>query len=210
MPEVRIRKENNAHHAAFWEITESEETLKNGLALSPEALNRLNCRKSEVHRKGYLAIRQLLKQMNIVPKTHQYDVLGAPYLTDGRFLSLSHTKTFAAVALSDTPVGIDIENYQDKIIRIAPRFLHSTEVPAQITSETVPFLTQIWTAKEAIYKALRIPGVHFSEQIEIHPFEVGASKGSACVYLNERTKEFHLHFLYFKNFCATIASFKNP
>ena len=45
----------------LWEITESEADLNIGLTLSAQALQRLSQRKSEVHRKGYLAIRQLLK-----------------------------------------------------------------------------------------------------------------------------------------------------
>ena len=79
-----------------WEIMETEAELRKGLDLSSAALERLSQRKSEVHRKGYLAIRQLLKILEIEPQTHQYDPQGAPFLTDGRYLSISHTKNIAA------------------------------------------------------------------------------------------------------------------
>lgn len=209
MPEVRILKQDSSLHIAFWQITETEEKLHLGLALSAAAKARLSSRKSTTHRKGYLAIRQLLKQMKIVPKTHQYDHLGAPYMTDGRFLSFSHTKSYAAVALSNIPVGIDIEKYQPKILRIAPRFLNSAELKGEQHIDDIESVTQIWTAKEAIYKVLRVPGTHFLKQMKIHPFKVGDLKGSATVFLEEGIKEFDLQFLYFKNYCATIATFKN-
>ncbi len=208
MPEVRLLKGNTNFRAAFWQITETEEDLYYGLTLTSEAKTRLSSRKSLSHRRGYLAIRQLLKQLNIEPKTHQYDALGAPYLTDGRFLSLSHTKTFAAVVLSDVAVGIDIENYQEKIVRIAPRFLHASELTSSQAVEDIPRLTQIWTAKEAIYKALRIPGIHFSTQMEVQPFQAGAQEGKAFVYLKEQTKEVNLQFFYFQDHCASVATFK--
>ena len=107
----------------LWEITETEFELQSSLSLSSVALKRLSQRKSELHRKGYLAIRQLLKSLGISPKLHQYDKIGAPYLTDGRFISVSHSKDIAAVVISSTSVGIDLEYYKDKIKLVASRFL---------------------------------------------------------------------------------------
>ena len=148
-----------------WEITETEAELRKGLDLSSAALERLSHRKSEVHRKGYLAIRQLLKILEIEPQTHQYDSQGAPFLTDGRYLSISHTKNIAAVVLSSKPVGIDLEHYQEKIKNIAPRFLNKEEAKESIQQTDIQYLTQIWTAKEALYKAYKKAGIHFKHAV---------------------------------------------
>ena len=102
----------NTIQILLWEISESEQELQEGLALSNFALERLSKRKSKIHRKGYLAIRQLLKTLEVEPLTLQYNPKGAPYLTDGRFISITHTKNVAAVALSTISVGIDLEHYQ--------------------------------------------------------------------------------------------------
>ena len=76
---------------AVWKIIESENELARGLELSKEALTSLSKRRSVIHRKGYLAIRKLLRSHDIDPLIHKYDKNGAPYLTDGRYLSISHT-----------------------------------------------------------------------------------------------------------------------
>ena len=73
MPECHIEIIEKFTQIAVWKITETESELVSGLTLSKEALNRLTLRRSEVHRKGYLAIRQLLKRFDIHPLTHQYD-----------------------------------------------------------------------------------------------------------------------------------------
>jgi 4'-phosphopantetheinyl transferase len=100
---------SNNIQICIWQITEDEVFLSSGLSLSKVALERLSSRKSEVHRKGYLAIRQLLKGCGITAEIHQYDQDGAPFLTDGRYLSITHTKNMAAIAISFFPVGIDLD-----------------------------------------------------------------------------------------------------
>ena len=189
-----------------WKITETEAELRQGLTLSPEALERLSQRRSAVHRKGYLAIRQLLKELEIAPHMHQYDSQGAPYLTDGRFLSISHTKDVAAVALSPTAVGVDLEHYQEKIIKIGPRFLHQNESADHQKATQMEYLTQIWTAKEALYKLYRKPGLHFNTQLCIAPFQKNDAVGSGTVLDEQQTHRYQLHYRYFEDFCLTLAT----
>ena len=132
----------------IWKITETESELQQGLSLSEKALVRLSQRKSSVHRKGYLAIRQLLKSLEISPEMHQYDGTGAPYLTDGRFISISHAKDIAAVAISSTKVGIDLEYYQDKIKKIGVRFLHASERETPHSMRRLPTLLKFGLPKK--------------------------------------------------------------
>ena len=190
----------------LWQITENENELRMGLSLSQEAQKRLSLRKSSTHRKGYLAVRQLLKQHNIAPKLHQYESNGAPYLTDERFLSISHTKNVAAVAIANTPVGIDVEAYQNKIVPISTRFINPKERILIKPPNQIEQYTQIWTAKEAIYKVFNTPGIHFADQIYIHPFTWGASKGEGQLIEKGIQHDFYLHFFDFKNYCVTLAN----
>ena len=197
---------SNNIQICIWQITEDEVFLSSGLSMSQEALKRLSSRKSEVHRKGYLAIRQLLKGCGITPEIHQYDQDGAPFLTDGRYLSISHTKNIAAIAISFSPVGIDLENYQEKIKKIAPRFLHMEESKDHSKTDCIEFLTQIWTAKEAIYKAFRTPGIHFNTQLLVEPFQTKAASGVGHVLHQDKDLLYSLNFRYFKDYCLTLAS----
>jgi len=197
---------SNDIQICIWKITEDEVFLSLGLSLSQEALERLSLRKSEVHRKGYLAIRQLLKSCGITPEIHKYDQDGAPFLTDGRYLSITHTKNMAAIAISVFPVGIDLEHYQKKIKKISTRFLHQEESKDHYKTDNIEFLTQIWTAKEAIYKAFRTSGIQFNTQLLVEPFHSKAAKGVGHVFHQDKDWRYLLNFIYFKDYCLTLAS----
>lgn len=209
MPECYKELINLTTHIRVWKINESESELTKGLELSKEALTKLSQRRSILHRKGYLAIRKLLKSYNIDPLIHKYDKNGAPYLTDGRHLSISHTKDVAAIAISSQPVGIDLEPYQEKIIRIAPRFLHVKESSDLKKNKDIHYLSQIWTAKEALYKAFRKPGLNFSKQILIDPLEDNSKEGIGSIIFRNSVKKYKLYFRYFDGFCLSLATTKN-
>ena len=206
MPESHRETLENETEMVIWKITETETKLQNGLSLSSEALKRLSKRKSSVHRKGYLAIRQLLKSLGIHPETHQYDNIGAPYLTDGRYISISHTGDAAAVVISSVSVGIDLEHYKDKIKRVAPRFLHVSEGQMPKDFDEISYLTQLWTAKEALYKLYKKPGLIFSEQLRIQPFQKEDTRGRGSVIEKLKQTHFPLQFRCFTNYCLTLAT----
>ena len=138
--------------------------------------------------------------------TLQYNPKGAPYLTDGRFISITHTKNVAAVALSTISVGIDLEHYQEKIKKISSRFLHSNETDNLKKVTDIQFLTQIWTAKEALYKTFGIPGIHFKKQLLIDSFKEGAKEVVGTVFYQKKEYKHTLHFRYFNNYCLTLAT----
>ena len=193
----------------LWKINESESELANGLELSKDALIRLSKRRSKVHRKGYLAIRKLLKSHNIQTLNHKYDKNGAPYLTDGRHLSISHSKDIAAIAISSKPVGVDLEFFHEKIVSIAPRFLHPKESSDLKKNKDIHYLSQIWTSKEALYKAFRKPGLNFSKQILIDQLEDNSKEGIGSIIYRNSIKKYKLHFRYFDGFCLSLATTKN-
>ena len=206
MPECFKELINLNTHIAVWKINESESELAKGLELSKEALERLSQRKSKTHRKGYLAIRKLLKTHGIDPLIHQYDNNGGPYITDGRYLSITHAKDLAAIAISSQPVGIDLEQFQEKIIKIAPRFLHLEESLDLNKNKEIHYLSQIWTAKEALYKAFRKPGIHFKTQLLIDLVEANTKEGVGSIFYNKRIKKYKLYFRYFDDFCLCFAT----
>ena len=64
------------------------------------------------HDRAYSMIRSLIGENCVIGKTE----LGAPFLEgDGRFVSVSHSSSITACALSDVPVGIDTEPCGRKI-----------------------------------------------------------------------------------------------
>ena len=143
MPEFLKESIENLTQFSIWEIEESEDELTEGLTISHVEKKKLNQLKSHVHRKGYLATRQLLKKLGIPPGSNKYDQNGAPYLIDGRYLSITHSGNFAAVAISDKKVGIDLEFYREKIKKIGPRFLNIEETEISKDFTDIKYLTKI-------------------------------------------------------------------
>jgi 4'-phosphopantetheinyl transferase len=102
-------------------------------------------------------------------------------------------------------LGFDIEEYHLKIQNIAPKFLHKDEYYAAESLNPIETLTRIWTAKEALYKALNIPGISFSKQLLITPFQADQTKGNAEVRGGGELRKFSLDFILNKDHCATLA-----
>ena len=76
---------------------------------------------------------------------------------EGRYISLSHSGNVAMCAISDQPVGCDVEQISDKDIKIAKRFLMKEQylryLRASDRKEQQEMFFKIWTAKECVIKA---------------------------------------------------------
>ncbi len=111
--------------------------------------------------------------------THHYNLIhtpsGAPRLVyaDGLtapYISISHSRELAAVALStNLPIGIDIEKPQERLSRIAHKFLAPGEQGGDLDH-----LLKLWTAKEAVFKAASLPGL-LIPSISVNPSTSTAS-----------------------------------
>ncbi len=193
----------------IWHIEEPLEELQKNMKLAVRDELRFHKRKNLAHQKGFLASRKLLLEAGISPSGLRHDPNGVPALESGQQLSISHTKTVAGIALGTQPLGIDLEVYRPKIERIAPRFLHYKESFALEGIRKVEKLTLIWTAKEALYKALKQKGIIFSQQLSVAPFNWGDERGSAKVFISDNTLEFSLNFIVDKDYCGSLATQKN-
>lgn len=86
---------------------------------------------------------------------------GSPAINiSGIKISISHCRTCAVIALSDKPVGIDVETDRAQLARVAPRVLSPDELTCYSDS-----LVKAWTLKEALYKAALTPGLDFRRDI---------------------------------------------
>lgn len=161
---------------AVWKMEESPEVL---LSLLPER-RREACSQemqrfvSERRKLEWLSVRVLLYSMLQEDKEIAYSPEGKPSLVDhSSFISISHTKGFVAVILSSVnPVGIDIEQYGQRVHRVADRYIRSDE-RVEVGSEAVMPSNQgdtrwnlvdttwslllHWSAKETIFKRMENP-----------------------------------------------------
>lgn len=197
---------NATTQVLIWKIEEALDSLADGIDLTEYCQKRLALLKTEDHQKQFLSIRQLLHVGGYSTKDLYYDKLGKPHLKDDKYISFSHSFHYTAIIISTQPVGIDIERQRDKILRIANKFTPLKEYRTLANDEAIiRKLTIVWGIKEAVYKALNLPGLSFLNHIYVEEFDFDHQKTTAEVHFNNITQSFVANFLEFENFACVYA-----
>ncbi len=109
--------------------------------------------------------------------TFAYEPRGKPTLAGHPSLhfNLSHTKDHLAIAISDHPVGVDIEGLDraTDMIALAERFFHPHEAAclrAADPRDHARLFFRWWTAKEALLKAWGVGLGHEGEPPDFSPW----------------------------------------
>lgn len=79
-----------------------------------------------------------------------------PLQYQGRFFSVSHAAGMAAVAVSATPIGVDVERRLSRDAAIDLDWALTEDERAELAGGGKDRLTEIWTTKEASSKALGV------------------------------------------------------
>jgi len=119
----------------------------------------------------------LCQQIPAVTWDLRKDERNRPYFDQSDYhISLSHSFPFVAAVISyKKSTGIDLERFGRNVEKIGPRFLTAEEWNLWQNSHSD--LTKAWTCKEAIYKAMAVPGLGFQQDIQLpqfanNPFEI--------------------------------------
>ncbi|TVZ08592.1 4'-phosphopantetheinyl transferase superfamily protein [Cellulophaga lytica] len=207
MPLYKTITVNNTTKLYIWKIEESEAELAKPIALTDHCQNRLNGMKSDMHRKGFLSIRHLLKQAGYTDFDLRYDEVGKPHLKDGNFISITHSHHFTGIIVSKTDeVGVDIEMQRDKILKIAHKF---TPIEEYKTIANVSALTQkltiVWGAKESLYKIYAQKGLSFLHHINVKDFTFADEQTTAEILYQGASSFYKVAFLEFEGFTCVYA-----
>ena len=108
--------------------------------------------------KSYLMLADLLRsEFGIEEFRMEVEEFGKPYLVDhtGVFFNISHCQKAIAVAVSDKPVGIDVESFRHFGDGLLDKTMNESEKTDILASE-VPEETfaSYWTRKEAVFKLI--------------------------------------------------------
>jgi phosphopantetheinyl transferase len=161
---------------AVWQIVETEEFFWNSLRLFTEDEVKIKNIKLQQMRLQKLACRITLSELlgnNEIGIT--YTKTGQPQMKD-MCISFSHTKNTVAVALSNIPIGIDIEEFTPRILKLYPRFMSSEEI-LRCDLDNLQELYYYWCAKEAMYKWGSIKNLDFIKDLQVYKNE---NKGIIC------------------------------
>ncbi len=166
MPVIVQKSISNNISLSIWSIEESLDFFLSNLRLTKNCEQRLDKLKSDEMKKQFLAVRKLIQLNGISLDSLSYSSEGIPFLNNEKNISISHIKGFSAIAISPKPVGIDIQDFRDKILSISKKFINSNERDL-IDPSSIKELTLVWCIKEATYKVHRKPGLDFKDEIKI-------------------------------------------
>lgn len=193
-------------HVLIWKITESEKNLAAPITLGINSTQRIKGMKSQLHRRAYLSIRHLLAIAGYTDTDLTYSQEGKPNLSDGVFISITHSYEFSAIILSAKPVGIDIEKQRDKIERIAHKFVSDKEQEyLSKFKHKIRALTTIWGAKESLYKLYGVAGLSFKQHIEVAPFEQEKGYTKSSIHYEKHLEFYEISFSEFEGFTCVYA-----
>ena len=207
MPLYKTLTVSNHAKALIWKIEEPFEQLADGIFLTEENQQRVNNMKSDLHQRGFLSVRHLLKEVGYTDNDLEYDEFGKPHLKDGNFISITHSFIFSAIIIStEQPVGIDIEMQRDKIVKIAHKFTPIEEYKSIANHDAlVSKLTIVWGAKESLYKIYGKKKLLFLENIYIEDFSFETNETTGKILYEGETSDYDIHFLEMEGFTCVYA-----
>lgn len=205
MPLYKTIIPNNNTSIFIWKIEESFNALLKDITLTEYSLNRLQSMKSELHQRGFLSVRHLLKKAGYTDSDLYYNGNGKPHLKDGKHISISHSYIFSAIIISDLEVGIDIEKNREKIKIIQNKFVNFERGFIHKDDDYIEQLTVIWGAKESLYKIYPHGGLTFKNDIDINSFQIADKKTTGYIKIKNWDKKYNIHFQQLENFTLVYA-----
>jgi len=192
----------------IWKITESIEEL-NTQFLKQSSLERVKNMKSELHQRGFLSVRHLLKEAGYTDADLFYTENGKPHLRDGKHISITHSFIFSGIIISDDEVGIDIEKNREKIKIIAHKFVNK-EHDLLVDDGLVEQLTIVWGAKESLYKIYPYDSLSFKKHIDVDVFSLNDNQTTAWIKSEDWDKKYAVFYEQLEGFTLVFAySFHN-
>jgi len=205
MPLYKRIKPNSHTTIYVWKIKESLNDLSENMPLTDRSKNRLLSMKSELHQRGFLSVRHLLKEAGYSDVDLYYNGNGKPHLTDKKHISITHSFTFSAIIISDNEVGIDIEKNREKIKIIQHKFVNFERGFIHKDDDYIQQLTVIWGAKESLYKIYPHGGLTFKNDIDINSFQISDKKTTGYIKLEGWDKNYDIRFEQIDGFTLVYA-----
>lgn len=128
----------------------------------------------EARRRAYLSWRALLtRELGYVPEI-VYEPSGAPRLAGfAGYISVSHSRTHAAVCISEAQCGVDIEFVGRDFACVQARYMTSGE---RALSPDPLLPAAVWCAKECMYKYARRSGTDRLRDLRVDAVDFAAGR----------------------------------
>lgn len=195
------KKLDNKAEIAVWQVTESEQELREMSSVPTDEMEEISLIRSESLRKQMLAVRALLNEVFEEKMYLNHHDNGKPYLENCvTNISITHTEKYVAIITHDEDdLGIDIESLDRDFSAVEKKALSEEEIQALDEETKNEQLAIYWCAKEAIFKRMSQNRIDFAEQIEVekfHPKGEGQLEAT-FIHKDEHEEEFELEYITF-------------
>ena len=146
-------------------------------------------------------------------KTIKKDDLGKPHsVKNDFFLSISHTDKLVGMVVSDKNVGIDIQKFNPKLLKIASKFINEKDLD-EIRHSNLNIHEKIlvqWSTKEALFKAYGKGQLDFRKNLILnwdHDFKHEGGKFEAIISKNNQNLHYEVLYCYiFEDYLMAIVT----
>ena len=186
----------------LWKLNDTLDELLEWYRLNEQEKEVFNKMIIEKRKKEFLSVRILTGQLLHSKPEIIYNSMGRPVLENSSVnISISHSNELAAVYLSDKNVGIDAENLDRNIEKVASRFLSEAEMEYANKQENAQsIMILFWSVKEAVYKCSGETGILFNREIRI---VTDSMQNNGCFYAEllkeNKIRRFQCSALFFEN-----------
>jgi phosphopantetheinyl transferase len=207
MPLYRTYKKGDLR-VGVWKVEETIDQLRskfNDFSLYESGLRKFKAEKRQLE---WLAVRVLLKELLGEEKVIDYLPSGKPLLKDrSAYISFSHTCGYVAIAVHPTKeVGIDIEQYGNRVSKLASRFVREDESVSVKAGDAIYALLLHWSAKETMFKLMNQSDVDFLEHLHILPFVPSESGDMEAVeYRTDLHQTFQIRYCIHPDYVMTFS-----
>ena len=195
------KKLDNKAEIAVWQVTETEEELKNITSVPTDEMEEISLFRNESQRKQKLAVRALINEVFEDKMYLNHHDNGQPYLENcATNISITHTDKYVAIIIHDEEeVGIDVESLERDFSVVEQKALSEDEIDDLEKDKRNEQLAIYWCAKEALFKRMALNRVVYSEQIEVEKFNVRkeGELEATFIHKDEHEEEFELEYMIF-------------
>jgi len=149
MPRTYYRLLNNAE-ITVWSADKETAFYKDFLKANNFPISAAEIIKNKEKQRQWFVSRYVLTQS--YPEAIQYYSDQKPMLMNGPRISLSHSGNEVAIMFSHGEGGIDIQWPDEKLLKIAPKYLNPEDLKALEGISKLEAHTLIWSVKEAVFK----------------------------------------------------------
>ena len=182
----------------IWQITETIDILLSKIQLDNSSQQIFDLKKKEIHKKQFFAIRNILELMSSEKYLVSYSEIGKPYLNSKKNISVTHSGSYAALIVSDKQVGIDLQEFGEKIKKIEKKFLDvELDYPIDLS---ISNLLVYWNIKESIFKSLENKPMDFRKNIIVLPLEKENNKVKSWYINKDEIYSFCSYYKVSKNY----------